>query len=250
MLSTIVEDRQFRSVRAWPVWSGKRDKYLVTELGHEVRVDGVNFDTAPIKNGAEVSMLGISMDDRTVEAGLHNPTDHLSHKALLENFYLKVGDQYIAFEMNRAFVRDPKSSYRVLSASGIHAFTIGKHRDVNGCIVSAFDAYTAAGITIDIHLNIFATMNLELADTNVRAEIAYSCAHLPDHPSLKDSDTIIAISQDISKIVKKQVSVVGFTIDVDRLNLLNAEKYKPQPTATEIQNAAAESLAARYTNAS
>jgi hypothetical protein len=246
MQSFIVEDRLFRAVRAWPIWHKGSEQYLLTELGHEVNVDGVSFDTAPVKNGAVFSLMGISQDEQTQEAKLHNPTDHLSTKGTLEFAYLKIGQQIVQHELAIPYQRDRSGSYRTLIIN--ERVTLGlnnNHRDVTGCTLNLIDAFTAAGIRIDVTFDVTSQINLELADTYVGASIASIHSVFPGHESLRDHDTQMAIHADIEKIFKN-AEILGFTIDIERKNMLNPEYRSSKSTPFFDPEAAATALAARY----
>lgn len=251
MQSFTVEDRAYRSMRAWPIWTSATEQYLVKELGHEVRVDGINFDTAPIKNGVVFSLMGISFNERTVEAGLHDATNSLSCKAFLEDVYIKLGDQVIRHRLDMPYHRDSKNGYRVLEINervkiALTDFT----RDKDGCILSKIDAFTAAGIQIELIVEIASRINLELGDTCAGGSVAKILSVFPAHPSLKEHDIRMGIHADIEKLEQK-IEIMGFTIDIDRKNWLD-QTYRSTNSHPEqnSRDTAAVSLAARYNNAS
>ncbi|BDD79651.1 hypothetical protein [Burkholderia phage FLC9] len=246
MQSFIVEDRLHRSVRAWPIWSEGRDQYLVTELGHEVQVDGVNFDTAPVKNGVTFSLLGISQNEQTVDAKLHNPTDHLSTKATLEYVYIRIGDQILQQRVELPFTRGSHSGYRVMMLD--YAFLAeldASTRDHQGVPFRLLDPFLSAGLKIQITLDLRSTINLELADTTLGGRVQGVHTRFPAHKSLQDHGIQTSIHEDIEKITNN-VEVLGFTLDIDRMNMLNPEYRSPSSKRTPDLDLAAAALAARY----
>lgn len=246
MQSFTAEDRLFRAVRAWPVWRKGTEQFLLTELGHEVSIDGVCFDTAPVKNGVVFSLMGISQDEQTQEVKLHNPTDYLASKATLEYVYIRIGQQIVQHELAIPYRRDKSGSYRTLGIServvfGLHS----SHRDIEGRTLNLVDAFTAAGIGIDITFDISSQINLELADTYVGAKIISIHSVFPTHKSLQDHDMRLAIHADIEKVFKN-AEILGFTIDIERKNMLNPEYRSPKSAPFFDPEAAATALAARY----
>lgn len=60
-------------------------------------VDGVSIQTAPLKIGQTVNLLGLSQTDAQILGGLSNQTDTLEPAIYLENIYVKFGDDVLKF---------------------------------------------------------------------------------------------------------------------------------------------------------
>lgn len=256
MQAFTVEDRMYRSVRAWPILNENTRKYLVPDLGHEVTVDGVAFDTAPVKNGEVFSILGITFTDATREAGLHDATDWTSYFALLEFVYIRMEGQIIRHRLDIPYKRMTKDGYHVLDIMERTVVSLTRASvDKDGYKIALVDAFTAAGIQIDLSIDIGARINMELGDTCAGGALAFVNSTFPAHPAFADHNVRTAIHADIEKL-EKSTEILGFTINIQRLNWLNPNYRSPsstethhQPFATKIDTAA-KSLAARYTNAS
>ena len=254
MQAFTVEDRMYRSVRAWPILNENSRQYLVPELGHEVTVDGVAFDTAPVKNGAVFSLLGLSFVDKTREAGLHDATDWMSALSALEFVYIRLGDQVIRHRLDITYKREDKDGYHLLDIMERVVINLtSASTDKDGSKLTQIDAFTAAGIQIELTIDIGSRINLSLGDTCAGGALAFIRSTFPSHPSLADHDIRSAIHADIEKLEKK-IEILGFTINIERRNWLN-QNHRPmsnthhRPEAVTIDTAA-KSLAARYTNVS
>lgn len=250
MQSFTVEDRQYRSVRAWPVWSGQRDQYLLTELGHEVNIDQVRFDTAPFKNRVTFSLLGLTMDDQTKEAGLHNPTDTLATVGNVEDLYIKIGQQIYRHRVSLPYRWFKGGNYRILDADYMLSVPItSEERAHDGVILNLLDPYTAAGIRVEVSITIRSQINLELGDTYLVAEVNGTHSVFPAHKSLQDHDLRSSIHLDIERAMAS-VEVLGYTLDIERKNLLKPELTYPTKSKVHNPEVAAAALAARYGQAS
>jgi hypothetical protein len=246
MLSLRIEDRAQRAVRCWPIWRKETEGYLVAGLGHEVIVDGVMFDTAPIRNGAVFSILGISMTQDTIEKKLHDPTDHLSGKATMEFAWVKIGKQIFRQPLMLPYQRGVQHGYRKLTLNERITLELNVHsEDMDGAVLALLDPFTAAGIRIQVIYDLVSTVNLELADTHAGAAIADIQCIFPHFTAFSDHGVQLAIHADIKKLMDK-IDVLGFTIDIDRLNLLNPEIALSRSPKIVDPESAASALAARY----
>jgi hypothetical protein len=240
---------RFRGVRIVPVLRPETSKHLVNTLQRYVQIDdNPMIHTAPYRFGTTFSVLGIGQTESLLESSLLDVTDSISRKGLLETVYLKVGDQFVAVEVNTPLVPNPLAHYRTIGLYG-HVFSTpitARTRDVKGKVLSVFDPFTAAGITLRLEARISGDLNLELADTSFFAgSIEALSVAFPDVSSLSAEDVRAKIHADLKVHVEKEVSLVGYDLDVDRLNHFAIVKYESQEV---LQAAAATELANRYAN--
>lgn len=247
MQSHTVEDRLYRSVRCWPIWCAGREEFLVPNLGYEVKVDGVSFDTAPIKNGSVFSIMGISQNDMTVESGLHDPTDHLAPMGFLEDVYIRLGDQVYRHRLDLPYSFDKLGDYRTLHIKGPAevSFT-SAHRDINGAIISMLDPYTAAGLRIDMTIDLASSIRLETCDTHVGGAIRPGVhVQFPDYQALAEHEIRLGIHADLTEELKN-ADVLGFTINIARQNWLNPGLVLYRSSPVHNPEISAIALAGRY----
>jgi hypothetical protein len=237
--------KRFRAVRIVPLYRPEVERLLVGELQHIVQIDNDSLSTAPYRFGQQFSILGVGQTESLLETSLLGVTDAISHKALLENVYVKVGDQYIRAEVN-APLKYMRSNYRTVELEGGVTFstTIDSYtRDVHGKILNVLDPFTSAGIKITLEAKIGGSINLELADTFFYTSHIEALFTFPDAPSLQEEAIRKQIHQDLTRIALEQVGLVGYDLDADRVNELRAPKYVSQEN---LQAVAADMLASRY----
>lgn len=67
-----------------------------------VPVDGYDVETAPLKFGKTIDLLGVSQTDQLLKAGVVDNTDAIDAYARIDNVYLAVGDSVVSFNVRRA----------------------------------------------------------------------------------------------------------------------------------------------------
>jgi hypothetical protein len=237
--------KRFRGVRIVPIVRPEATDYIVADLQHTAMIDDETVLTAPYRFGTTFSVLGLGQTEALLETALLGVTDHISYKAMLESVYLKVGEQYVKAPVNEPLRPDPVSTYRWIGLAD-HKLSVGLNsytRDVEGRTLSLFDPFTAAGIHIALESLLSGSVNLELSDTCFYTTPLTVRLSFSDAPSLQDEEIRRKIKQDLTQLVSDRVELVGYDLDIDRVNAFSAPKYVSQK---ELQTAAADVLVARY----
>lgn len=238
--------KRFRGVRIVPIVRPEAAGYIVTDLQRTVTIDDDTVLTAPYRFGTTFSVLGLGQTEALLEAALLDVTDHIGHKALLENVYLQIGDQYVCAPVNVPLNPGPDGSYRTIELKDQRlSIRLDRYtRDVNGKILNLIDPFTAAGIVITLEGKVGGQVNLHLADTYFYASlINEGTFQFPDAPSLADEDIRKEIQDDLMKIVLADMKLIGYDLDIDRMNAFRAPQYVSQEN---LQAAAADTLVSRY----
>jgi hypothetical protein len=238
--------KRFRGARIVPIVRPEAASYIVADLQRSATIDDEAVLTAPYRFGAAFSVLALGETKALLETVLLDMTDHIGHKALLENVYLQIGEQYVCAPINVPLSPGPTGSYRTIELKD-HRLSVRLDRytrDVNGKILNVIDPFTAAGIVITVEAQVAGRVNLHLGDTCFYAsQIGEGAFQFPDTPALADDDIRKKIRDDLVQIVLADVMLVGYDLDIDRLNALRAPRYVSQEN---LQVDAADTLAARY----
>jgi hypothetical protein len=238
--------KRFRGVRIVPIVRPEAAGYIVPDLQHTVTIDDEKVLTAPYRFGTTFSLLGLGQTEPLLETGMLDRTDSISYKAMLESVYLKVGEQYVKAAVNEPLRPGRVSTHRWIGLAD-HKLSVDLNsyaRDVEGKTLSLFDPFTAAGIHIALKTSLSGGVNLELADACFYASlIDEGTFHFPDAPSFADDKICKKIQDDLMNIILADVRVVGYDLDIDRVNALRAPQYVSQEN---LQAAAADTLVSRY----
>jgi hypothetical protein len=106
--------------RAVPVYRPQNashfvDPALVAPVSFDL--DGIEFQTAPLKVGMEHGLIPLSGHDELLAGGAMTETDSLDPAVSLTHVYAKVGDDVLKFDVRNQplsnFVRGPQNNYRV-----------------------------------------------------------------------------------------------------------------------------------------
>jgi hypothetical protein len=87
---------------AVPVYrTAAADKFVDPTIVAPVQytLEGADFQTAPLKIGVDANILGLSQTDAQLSAGSANQSDTLDPAVSLNNLYIKLGDDVIAYNV-------------------------------------------------------------------------------------------------------------------------------------------------------
>lgn len=240
------EFKRFRGIRLIPVLDNHSAQYLVPGLARQVKLEGEIVNTAPYKTGVEFSLFSIGTTKPLLETGMLDVTDWIDHKVFINKLYIGLpGDQFVQAEVWVPFIEQPLGNYRQMALDQVvHVKIDSRTLSTNNTILSAVDAFTAAGIEIILGLKLSGTINLEVGDTQVYALIEHVEVKFPNYSSLDGEDIRENIYRDINAAIPKS-GQIGYDLDVYRLNHSVFPERKERIKLRDYETAAA-SLASRY----
>lgn len=138
-----------------------------------VPVDGFDVETAPLKFGTTIDLLGVSQTEQLLKAGVVDNTDAIDAYARLDNVYLSIGDSVVAFNVRRSPRAGAVKSVEGDSREMNFAFSTNdllltaETKDVNGVAVAALSSLN--GLKLRVSLDVMGRLAAEYGNINLNA---------------------------------------------------------------------------------
>lgn len=153
-----------------------RQKFIAGVTPTTIKVEGFDVLTAPLAFG-EVGLINISTPSHMVQQGVMELTDAIGQGARLDKLYLKLGDEFIAFNVRNLATsgflaaQEGESPRQVLSFEtrdlSLHAGT----KTIAGAISDAIPEIAANNLTVRFGVSVTGSLDLQTSATRVNGEL-------------------------------------------------------------------------------
>ena len=136
-------------------------------------VEGANFETAPLRLGAEVDLMGISQTDAQLAAGAANQTDTLDPAVSLNNLYIKIGADVVAVNVfgrqgaNFVYNQQGRPEDRRLNFNSKYVVLTKATKQVGGGALGDLDSLVTDGLSLVLQVAVDGTVNTEYGNVVV-----------------------------------------------------------------------------------
>lgn len=132
-----------------------------------VVLEGESINTAPLKVGVEMDIIGLSQTDTLLAAGVMDRTDGLDRSINLQNVYIKVGADVLSYNVSNLatsnFLAQPQENYK-RHALNFNSQSLvvnkSKKRADNTNLVELADVVTE-DLILQLKINMTGTVNIE-----------------------------------------------------------------------------------------
>lgn len=132
-----------------------------------VVLEGESINTAPLKVGVEMDIIGLSQTDTLLAAGVMDRTDGLDRSINLQNVYIKVGTDVLSYNVSNLatsnFLAQPQENYK-RHALNFNSQSLvvnkSKKRADNTNLVELADVVTE-DLILQLKINMTGTVNIE-----------------------------------------------------------------------------------------
>lgn len=132
-----------------------------------VVLEGESINTAPLKVGVEMDIIGLSQTDTLLAAGVMDRTDGLDRSINLQNVYIKVGTDVLSYNVSNLatsnFLAQPQENYKRHALNfNSHSLVVNKSkkRADNTALVELADVVTE-DLILQLKINMTGTVNIE-----------------------------------------------------------------------------------------
>lgn len=132
-----------------------------------VVLEGESINTAPLKVGVEMDIIGLSQTDTLLAAGVMDRTDGLDRSINLQNVYIKVGADVLSYNVSNLatsnFLAQPQENYKRHALNfNSHSLVVNKSkkRADNTNLVELADVVTE-DLILQLKINMTGTVNIE-----------------------------------------------------------------------------------------
>ncbi len=132
-----------------------------------VVLEGESINTAPLKVGVEMDIIGLSQTDTLLAAGVMDRTDGLDRSINLQNVYIKVGADVLSYNVSNLatsnFLAQPQENYKRHALNfNSHSLVVNKakKRADNTALVELADVVTE-DLILQLKINMTGTVNIE-----------------------------------------------------------------------------------------
>ena len=132
-----------------------------------VMLEGESINTAPLKVGVEMDLIGLSQTDTLLAAGVMDRTDGLDRSISLQNIYIKVGADVLSYNVSNLatanFLASPQENYKRHNlAFNSHSLVVNKDkkRADNTALVELADVVTE-NLILQIKVSMTGSVNIE-----------------------------------------------------------------------------------------
>lgn len=208
-----------------PVFRTSNKDNLVEECKHTNEDTGVVIETAPLKFGKAIDILGISQTDEQLAKGVMDNTDAVDRSVSLKKLYFTLGDagalEYFEYDVSnissRRFFAPPQGHYKLLKCSfkatgiSINTSNTKKFDKTESTVLKALEQ----NHNIMLQLNVSGELNVEsgVVDLNA-AEVRLEGVRDANGNLLSTTDQkYTAIKTAIEK-----AKLVGYELDARRTN--------------------------------
>lgn len=138
-----------------------------------VPVEGFDVETAPLKFGVQIDLLGISQNDQLLKAGVVDNTDAIDAYARIDNVYLTIGGKVVSFNVRRSpragAVKSVEGDSREMNFQFAtqDLLLTAETKDVEGNEVAALSALN--GMKLRVSLDVIGRLAVEYGNINLNA---------------------------------------------------------------------------------
>lgn len=132
-----------------------------------VVLEGESINTAPLKVGVEMDIIGLSQTDTLLAAGVMDRTDGLDRSINLQNVYIQVGADVLSYNVSNlatsGFLAQPQENYKRHALNfNSHSLVVNKSkkRADNTNLVELADVVTE-DLILQLKINMTGTVNIE-----------------------------------------------------------------------------------------
>ena len=132
-----------------------------------VVLEGESINTAPLKVGVEMDIIGLSQTDTLLAAGIMDRTDGLDRSINLQNVYIQVGADVLSYNVSNlatsSFLAQPQENYKRHALNfNSHSLVVNKSkkRADNTNLVELADVVTE-DLILQLKINMTGTVNIE-----------------------------------------------------------------------------------------
>ena len=132
-----------------------------------VVLEGESINTAPLKVGVEMDIIGLSQTDTLLAAGIMDRTDGLDRSINLQNVYIKVGTDVLSYNVSNLatsnFLAQPQENYKRHALNfNSHSLVVNKSkkRADNTNLVELAGVVTD-DLILQLKINMTGTVNIE-----------------------------------------------------------------------------------------
>ncbi len=132
-----------------------------------VVLEGESINTAPLKVGVEMDIIGLSQTDTLLAAGVMDRTDGLDRSINLQNVYIQVGADVLSYNVSNLatsnFLAQPQENYKRHALNfNSHSLVVNKakKRADNTALVELADVVTE-DLILQLKINMTGTVNIE-----------------------------------------------------------------------------------------
>jgi hypothetical protein len=194
--------------------------------------EGISVATGPLAIGKQFSLLGISQTDALLETGMLDSTDAIDPAIKLGALYVQVGSgagaevikfKSVANMQSGTFTYSVQNNYRLMSLNFIsQALVINKNTTkADGTASTVLAPIVSGQYEVKLALQVFGTVNLELADTQLSAGNVSIYEVRDEDGNLVDTTT--GAGATIATALAN-ASVIGYDLDARRTNTNRRER--------------------------
>lgn len=194
--------------------------------------EGISVETGPLAINKQFSLLGISQTDALLETGMLDSTDAIDPAIKLDALYLSVGSgagtevikfKSVANMQSGTFTYSVQNNYRLMSLNFIsNALVINQNTTkADGTASTVLAPIVSGQYEVKLSLQVFGTVNLELADTQLSAG-AVSIYEIRDS-SGNIVDPTTGVGATISTALQG-AAVIGYDLNARRTNTNRRER--------------------------
>lgn len=132
-----------------------------------VVLEGESINTAPLKVGVEMDIIGLSQTDTLLAAGVMDRTDGLDRSINLQNVYIQVGADVLSYNVSNLatsnFLAQPQENYKRHALNfNSHSLVVNKSkkRADNTALVELASVVTE-DLILQLKINMTGTVNIE-----------------------------------------------------------------------------------------
>ena len=132
-----------------------------------VVLEGESINTAPLKVGVEMDIIGLSQTDTLLAAGVMDRTDGLDRSINLQNVYIQVGADVLSYNVSNLatsnFLAQPQENYKRHALNfNSHSLVVNKSkkRADNTSLVELADVVTE-DLILQLKIDMTGTVNIE-----------------------------------------------------------------------------------------
>ena len=202
-----------------------------------VVLEGESINTAPLKVGVEMDIIGLSQTDTLLAAGIMDRTDGLDRSINLQNVYIQVGADVLSYNVSNLatsnFLAQPQENYKRHALNfNSHSLVVNKSkkRADNTNLVELADVVTE-DLILQLKINMTGTVNIEegglvVYGNSVKIEKAF------DANGVELALTHAKVAPLVTKFATAEI--FGYTLKAYRNNL--SKRQRGQLLDTTYQN--------------
>ncbi len=132
-----------------------------------VVLEGESINTAPLKVGVEMDIIGLSQTDTLLAAGVMDRTDGLDRSINLQNVYIRVGTDVLSYNVSNLatsnFLAQPQENYKRHALNfNSHSLVVNKSKKrADNTALVELAAVVTEDLILQLKINMTGTVNIE-----------------------------------------------------------------------------------------